>query len=43
MTGQGGKLSEEYNEKDMLQKVYASDAVVILDELPDLKNDPLPE
>ncbi len=32
------KYSEEYTEKDMLKEVYASDKVLTLDELPDLKN-----
>lgn len=30
-------LSEQYNEVDMLKKVYTSDRVITLDELPDLK------
>lgn len=30
-------LSEQYNETDMLKKVYTSDKVITLDELPDLK------
>lgn len=38
-----GRLSEEYNDQNMLRKVYTSDAVLTLDELPDLKNYPLPD
>jgi mannan endo-1,4-beta-mannosidase len=30
-------LSEQYTETDMLKKVYTSDKVITLDELPDLK------
>lgn len=30
-------LSEQYNETYMLKKVYTSDKVITLDELPDLK------
>ena len=32
------KYSEEYTERDMLKEVYASEKVLTLDELPDLKN-----
>lgn len=32
------KYNEEYTEKDMLREVYASDKVLTLDELPELKN-----
>lgn len=35
-------LSEQYTEKTMLKKVYDSELVITLDELPDLKNYPLP-
>lgn len=35
-------LSEQYTTREMLQKVYQSDLVITLDELPDLKTYPLP-
>ncbi len=34
-------LSEKYTEETMVQKVYAHDAVITLDELPDLKTYPI--
>ncbi|MDF2587824.1 MAG: Mannan endo,4-beta-mannosidase [Anaerocolumna sp.] len=36
-----GALSEQYNERDMLNKVYNHEKVLTLDELPDLKNYPI--
>lgn len=36
---QDGKLSETYNDAEMLRKVYSSDLVITLDELPNLKED----
>lgn len=36
---QDGKLSEQYNDADMLRKVYGSDLVLTLDELPELRHD----
>ena len=38
MVSKAGFLSEEYNEKDMLIKVYQHEKVLTKDELPDLKN-----
>lgn len=35
-------LSEQYTEAFMLKKAYDSELVITLDELPDLKNYPLP-
>ena len=35
--------SEQYTEEDMLKKVYAHENVIVLDELPDLKNYPIRE
>ncbi len=36
------RLSEQYTEEEMVQKVYEHDAVINFSELPDLKNYPLP-
>lgn len=36
-------LSEQYTDRQMLQKAYGSEAVLSLDELPDLKNYPIRE